>query len=708
MSRKARPKSKTQTQALRKASGSRGRGFLLLALGLLALAALPAAAQDDSVSLAFVGSQRLAVIGRLSNGQGVLIGPGSGTQLPLSRAQRAPVLGRQANDILRIDRLGQLYLVWEEPGPTERVGFGKLFSSGVIEPEPLRLPPGSNGLPDLGFDSWNGAWLTWVNTQNGGQVLCIRQNATGRTWRISGAGAFLRPRILGDALGRVWLFWGETSATSYRLRFRVFGAGQWTPTLTAVDAGPLTVSSFDAALDAGGSPWIAWSQSDGKQYGIYVRHKSGTSWSSPLPLSTDPKTQNFGPSIALAPGTGPVVAWVRAKGRTNGYAVRALTAGGWSAEAVLPGVEAGRALPQTAVESGRLGVAWMAKGGPKSRVYDLSRLPAPPAGTPGSVPAPFGLSSSWLGSLLARWFPTLIANPDLSESSYIGFGDSITYGVIDSEYHPELGYVPRLEARLTESFGTSKVYNEGVGSEITANGLARLDAVLAADLARYLLVLEGTNDTVTLIYNPDVTAANLRQMVGDARDFGSFPAMGTLLPRFDLAARPERIDEVNARIRDLAALLSVPLVDFFTLFSEYPESDGGVMALLSADLLHPNEKGYQFMADKWFEAVQAFPFPPTNVQARREVDRIFFYENPGNRLTWEVNSKIFDKTRIQGYRVYRKLAGEGADAFALLANVVDVTDYFDTAITVGTKYAYVITTVTTDGIEGPASEAVEF
>ncbi len=681
----------------------------LLAGAILSGLILPAAAQDGSVSVVFTDPRHVAVVGRAASGGAVYLGMEAGTRIASSRALAVPAAARPANDLIRKDRLGRLYLVWEEPGPQGgRVGFGRLSPSGSVEREIVRLPPGANGLPDLGFDSGNGAWLTWINTLSGGQALYVRQGATGRTWRIAGAGAFLRPRILGDAAGRVWLFWGETSAAGYRLRFRVFAAGTWTPTVTAVDAGPMTVGSFDAALDADGSPWLVWSRSDGKGFGIHVRRRIGTSWSEPLLLSSVPRSQNFAPTIAVAPGSGPVVAWVRAQGRAAAFAARTWTSGGWSAEAVLPGVEAARALPQIALEGGRLAVAWMAKDGPRSRVFDLARLPAEPSPASPDVLVPFALSNPRLRSLLGRLFPTLIANPDLSESSYIGFGDSITYGVIDSEYHPELGYIPRLEALLAGEFGTTTVINEGYGSEITAHGLARLDEVLSTDLARYLLLLEGTNDTVTLIYNPDVTAANLRQMLSDSRDFGTFPALGTLLPRFDAQAHPERIDEVNTRIKEMATLLSVPLVDFHALFSDYPESDGGVMSLLSGDLLHPNEKGYQFMADHWLEAIRDFPFPPGNVRVERLVDKIFFYEKPGNRLTWEDSSKIFDKTRIQGYRVYRKLAGSGDDTYALLGNVVGATSYFDTAIVPGTKYAYVISTVTIDGVEGPASVAVEF
>jgi lysophospholipase L1-like esterase len=671
----------------------------LIVLGVRLCLAGRVEAQDKSVSLAFVAPQRLAILGWYPDRQLVLSRPDVSAKTWVNQALGLPVEVRSGNTLLRKDRNGQLYVAWEESGPQHSgVGFGRLTESGVVQSVHFRLPEGWNELPDLCFDPGNGPWLTWVNDRLDRQTLYVRQAATGSTWSLASAAAMLRPRILCDGQSRLWLFWGETSRTSFRILFRVFDGRQWSPTMTACDAGPLAIESFAAGVDDANSPWIAWSQHNGQSYGVYIRQQQGGTWSVPVMLSMTSNAQNFGPSLALAAGFGPVVSWVRSSARESVLCLRVLESGRWSRETVIPGVETREAIPQIAVEGDSLGIAWMSGGYPTGRVISLSRLAVP--SSPPPLPRP-PLGPFW--GLPGWMFPTLIINPELNEASYIGYGDSITLGVINSEEHPELGYVPRLQNLLSAVFGPTEVINEGVGSQITTNGLARLDDVLAADLARYLLILEGTNDTVTLIYNPDVTGYNLQQMVIRSRNFGSFPAMGTLLPRFDDGARPERILEVNARIREFTQLLAVPLVDFYTLFNDYPATDGGVLSLMSDDKLHPNEKGYQFMAENWYETIRNFPFPPVEVQIRREYDKIFFYQSAGNMITWQDNPKIYDTLKIREYRLYRKLSAAGDDTYVLVATIQGSRQYFDTAINSDQNYTYVISTVTTVGVEGPCS-----
>lgn len=677
--------------------------FLLIIFVFHGLLLLRAEAQDRSVSLAFVAPRRLAILGQNPGERAVISRPGDQTRGPQDLVVDFPPAVQPSNTSMKKDRRGRLYLFWEEAGPRRgAVGFGPVAESGLVRPEPLRLPDGWNRLPDLCFDLGNGSWLTWVNAQLGRQTLFVRQSATGRAWSLATAGAMLRPRILCDAAGRLWLFWGETSRASFRLLYRVFDGGQWSAVQTACDAGPLAIGSYAAAVDEAGSPWVTWSQFTDRSYSVYVRQKKGTAWSFPVRLSTNPQAQNISPSIALAAGLGPVVSWVRSSGTETALCLRVSSPAGWSRETVVPGVEALQAIPQIEVENGSLAVAWMSGGRPKGRILFLARLAVPDSSQPVPI-SDFG-SSQHVRSLPG---PAMINNPELDEDSYIGYGDSITLGVINGEYHPELGYVPRLETLLTDNYGPSQVINEGVGSQITANGLARLDEVLSADLSRYLLILEGTNDTVTLIYNPDITGFNLEEMARRSRNFGSFPAMGTLLPRFDSAARPERIIEVNDRIRELTQLLAVPLVDFYTLFNDYPAGDGGVLSLMSDDLLHPNEKGYQFMAEKWLETIRDFPFPPVEVQIRREYDKIFFYQVPGNMLTWKDSPKIVDRTEIQGYRLYRKLSAAGDDTYVLITTIPGGLEYFDADIAPGMEYTYVISTITTQGVEGPCSVPVK-
>ena len=682
----------------------RALGYLLVLL--LFNLAVQGFAQESPLSLRFTAPGRLAVLIQGIQGQFILNTIDTQAETVSRLELTWPEGLRPANPALKQDQNGRLFAVWEEFGSSSsRIGFGPVSEAGFIRPEALHLPQGGNSLPDLAFDAANGPWLIWDNGHADRHELLARQGQTGQTWVLAGAGAFLAPQVVCDGLGRVWVFWGETSPTRFRILCRVFNGGDWTPPQVMIDAGPFAIQSFRAILDERGLPWLAWSQHGSPGYAIHAlppRDGLGEARSEGICLASGEGAQHISPDIIWAAGLGPVVTWTRFTGRKGVQCMRILAGGAWSETVAIPGVAAGESVPRAAVAGGRLAVGWRSDGRLAWREFPLLQLSPLPDG---SDPWPSDSFFSWW---LSRLFPTIINNPDLDESAYIGFGDSITYGVINHEYTPELGYVPRLEAILEENYGLSTVVNSGVGGEITLTGLARIPDVLEEELARYILILEGTNDTIISGYNPDVTVYNLQQMVVLSREFGAFPALGTLLPRFDAAAQPQRIVDINSRIRGLGQTMLLPVVDFYTLFMEYPSADGGVMSLLSEDVKHPSEKGYQFMADKWFEAIRNFPFPPEHVQVSREYDKILFYEKPGNMINWQDNEKITDPTLIRGYRIYRKLRAAEDEDYELIAFVEGTRQHFDTAISTDEVYAYVIATVMTDGVEGACCLPVNF
>ena len=688
----------------RRKSRNRAPGYLLMIL--FVSLAVQGFAQESPLSLRFTAPGRLAVLGQDIQGQFILNMIDTQAET-ISRLELTWPEGiSPANPALKQDQNGRLFVVWEEVGgSSSRIGFGPVSEAGFVQPEAFSLPQGWNSLPNLAFDAANSPWLIWDNDYTDRHELLAKQAQTGMTWVLASAGAFLAPQVVCDGQGQVRVFWGETSPTRFRILCRVFDGGAWTPPQVMIDAGPFAIQSFRAVLDERGRPWVVWSQHGSSGYAIYTLPPRGGPGEARTPgicLASGERAQHINPDIAWADGLGPVVTWTRLASRKDVQCVRILAGGAWSETVVIPGVEAGDSVPRAAVGGGRLAVGWRSEGRLAWREYPLLPLSVAP-----------GASGPWLSdSLFSRWlsllFPTIINNPDLDETAYVGFGDSITYGVINHEYTPELGYVPRLEAILEENFGLSTVVNSGVGGEITLNGLARIPDVLEEELARYILILEGTNDTIISGYNPDVTAYNLQQMVVLAREFGAFPALGTLLPRFDAAAHPQRIAEINSRISALGQTMLLPVVNFYTLFMEYPSADGGVMSLLSEDVKHPSEKGYQFMADKWFEAIRNFPFPPEHVQVSREYDKILFYEKPGNMISWQDNEKIIDPTLIRGYRLYRKLRAAEDEDYELIAFVEGTRQHFDTAISTDEVYSYVIATVMTDGVEGACCLPVNF
>ncbi len=297
-----------------------------------------------------------------------------------------------------------------------------------------------------------------------------------------------------------------------------------------------------------------------------------------------------------------------------------------------------------------------------------------------------------------------IFNPALNENRYIGFGDSITYGTINHEDAPELGYIPRLDALLDANLAPSEVVNEGLGGEETSAGDLRINTVIALRQGRYILIMEGTND-VTFLRPVADSIANLRSMLAKCLSYGMLPVLATIIPRRDAkwAVEDYRVihNGLNAAIRLLAAEMSVPLADMDKAFNDYVP--GGPEALLSEDLKHPNVTGYQVIAKAWAAVIETLPFPPESVRAAAGEDKILFYRQTGNVVTWLPNAKSEASGTDLSYKVYRRKKGEGVDAFRSLALIEDAESYFDTSAVRGTVYEYVVAAVGAGGVEGPCS-----
>ncbi len=193
---------------------------------------------------------------------------------------------------------------------------------------------------------------------------------------------------------------------------------------------------------------------------------------------------------------------------------------------------------------------------------------------------------------------------------FLGFGDSITYGYINREGAPDKGYIPRLQLLIDNEWYGGTVYNEGIPGEVTEEGLERFESVVLKDRAKYLLFHEGTNDCLFVRRFPvSYILFNIEQMIKTALKYNMRPILTTIIPRngkWGEGIYRERSIEVSEGIKDLANKYEIPLIDFFNIFLNYPESDGGYFSLMS-DTVHPSEKGYQLMTEKWFEFLKNFP-----------------------------------------------------------------------------------------------------
>ena len=262
----------------------------------------------------------------------------------------------------------------------------------------------------------------------------------------------------------------------------------------------------------------------------------------------------------------------------------------------VPGVEVviGTGTGRSAAGSGVASVTGIREGGLTAAV----RTESLPAYFQASPPLPVQVPGT-AEVRIPLTLPIGRNNPNL----YLGFGDSITFGDGSSDAQ---GYVIKLQNLLGPHFARAEVKAWGRPGTQSREGATRTRATLRGFNPAYLLILYGTNDWQDQdcqVRPPEAcfTIDSLRMIIEDVKDWQSLPVLATLIPVNPARApegRNQWIDGMNVRIKALAQEQQVLLAD---LNAELKAA--GSLPSLFADDVHPNDAGYQVMAEGWFKAI---------------------------------------------------------------------------------------------------------
>lgn len=196
-----------------------------------------------------------------------------------------------------------------------------------------------------------------------------------------------------------------------------------------------------------------------------------------------------------------------------------------------------------------------------------------------------------------------------AQTAYIGFGDSITFGVGDDPLRTDKGYTPRLQTMLQGAGANAVVKNFGIGGEDTQEGLARIDNVLRdnALTGDVLLLMEGTND-ISRGYTIESIRFNLNEMAKRAEARGMTVIHATTIPRLPNAKfDPQNITntELNQNIRDMAGFRERKLADPYEVFSATPNLFTSYYYTGADDPVgHPNAAGYDLLAQVFLDVIR--------------------------------------------------------------------------------------------------------
>lgn len=187
---------------------------------------------------------------------------------------------------------------------------------------------------------------------------------------------------------------------------------------------------------------------------------------------------------------------------------------------------------------------------------------------------------------------------------YLGFGDSITWGVGGGVGG---GYESYLQADLQSYWGEAVLGNAGDPGTRSNQGAERIGSSLQRFRGAYTLILYGTNDWNESVCRSDFpcfTISSLRSMIRQTRNWGSNPIVGTIPPANpayldkNAAARNIWVNDMNDQIRAMAEQEGVRIAEIHADFMDQPSLES-----LFADHVHPNDAGYQLMSRSWFRAI---------------------------------------------------------------------------------------------------------
>ena len=161
-----------------------------------------------------------------------------------------------------------------------------------------------------------------------------------------------------------------------------------------------------------------------------------------------------------------------------------------------------------------------------------------------------------------------------SDSTILAFGDSLTYGTGASKNNAYPAVLERLLDR--------RVINAGIPGEISSNGLLRLPGLIERHRPDLIIICHGGNDILRKL-DLSKTSNNIQQMIDLAKNNNSLVVL-VGVPQFGLFLNTAPF------YKELAKKNNIPISD--DILGDIIGNNS-----LKSDHIHPNNKGYQILAE---------------------------------------------------------------------------------------------------------------
>ncbi|MFN7974409.1 MAG: IPT/TIG domain-containing protein [Acidobacteriota bacterium] len=197
----------------------------------------------------------------------------------------------------------------------------------------------------------------------------------------------------------------------------------------------------------------------------------------------------------------------------------------------------------------------------------------------------------------------ILASGPSRATTFMGFGDSITYGINSSWGE---GYITIYRIYNGWEMPAVSVANQGLPDELTADGLARLNGAISQTGATHVFIMEGTND-ISQGYSTSSIIFNLETMAGVCIGRGAVPVVGSPPPRAAYDQRDPGNAAAQAVAQGMQGFAASNGYPFASVFDDLFALGGGYLS----DKVHPNDFGYYVMARSWHHGLRPTFGDPT-------------------------------------------------------------------------------------------------
>lgn len=190
-------------------------------------------------------------------------------------------------------------------------------------------------------------------------------------------------------------------------------------------------------------------------------------------------------------------------------------------------------------------------------------------------------------NIIAAAFVTFGAPLAAEPVTIAALGDSLTQGYGLPE---PLGFVPQMEAWLTEAGAEVKMINAGVSGDTTQGGLSRVGWTLTPDVDAMIVTLGG-NDLLRGI-DPALSRANIEGILQAAAE----AEVAVLLVGMEAPGNygPEYKAAFDGLYPELAEAYGTAFYDsFFAVFADQGDVPAQLGEFIQPDGIHPSAKGVE-------------------------------------------------------------------------------------------------------------------